>query len=548
MISPSGTIRNKIEKQKPLQILLVIAITLLATALRFYKLGEWSFWIEEHHSLRHTANLTSLASIIQSTRPLYYLMSKPFLNYWGINEWTARFLPALLGITTVPILYLWVKRLFGFYAAVLSSLLIAVAPWHIFWSQNNRFYSLLLLLFMVALFNFYWGLEKDRSRYIIFSFVTLGLAAISHAIAALLIPLFILYIILLKILPFEKPPGLRFKNIWPFVVLPVVGYLIFEVILVFFLKKDPFIYQLYLLFFNDATASYIGYEEPYIMITAVVYRIGTPLAFFSIPGTLYLLKKRERKGLILALGAYLPLITFAILTLVASTAARYVFMALPCWIILGSVGLIEFFRHLRSDKRTLLWLLGIPLILVRDPAVKDIIYYFRHETAFAILLALGILLTIICGIGIYKYQKLRNAVATLSIFAAFSTILLHAFVSDGLYYAYQGGHRDNWQAAANLIQQQKAPSDIVISAVPPIVTYYLGENTQEMAEFDWSSITERNQVIWFVEDFGLEQSRIANTPFEQWVNSQNCHTAGDWSQYVSGQLWKMKVIRCILAE
>ncbi|MCP4422284.1 MAG: glycosyltransferase family 39 protein, partial [Chloroflexi bacterium] len=295
-----------------------LLLVLVTAVLRFYNLSVWSFWIEEHHSLRHTAALDSIEKVIQNTRPLYYLISKPALTYWGVSEWSARIVPAFLGIISVPLLYALTKKLFGFFPAFLSALLLALSPWHIYWSQNARFYALLLPLYTVSVFAFYWGVETDRFRYIILSFIALALAVISHSIAVLLIPIFLIYSLLLKFGPFAKPPGLRPRNIIPFIALPLVGYLVFEALLIFYLDNTPFIVEIYQLFFDEATASYVGYGNPYVMVTAVIYRIGVPLAYLSLPGVFYLLRDKSRIGLCLALGAYFPLATFTILTLFAA--------------------------------------------------------------------------------------------------------------------------------------------------------------------------------------------------------------------------------------
>ena len=41
------------------QYLLLAAITLLAGALRFHKLGEWSFWRDELITISHAQNIAS---------------------------------------------------------------------------------------------------------------------------------------------------------------------------------------------------------------------------------------------------------------------------------------------------------------------------------------------------------------------------------------------------------------------------------------------------------------------------------------------------------
>jgi len=522
--------------------LLLAVITLLAAGLRFYRLGEWSFWIEEHHSLRHTAELNSLASIIQSGRPLYYLISKQALNYWGVSEWSARIVPAFLGIISVPLVYVLTKKLFGFIPAFLATLLLVISPWHIYWSQNARFYTLLLLLYTLSIFAFYWGVETDRFRYIVLSFIALALAVISHAIAALLVPIFLVYVLLLKMGPFEKPPGLRLRNIMPFVVLPLVGYLLYEAVLVLYMGSRPFIYEIYRLFFNEATASFVGYGNPYVMVTAVVYRIGVPLAYLSLFGTYYLLRDKSRIGLCLVLGAYFPLAIFSVLTIFATTTSRYAFMSLPFWVILTAVGLTELYKRIQTDKRGLLWLLGLPIALYRDPAIEDIVYYLSHKSAFVLFFVFVVLLGLL-GFGWYdRRRRMAKQTAVLLWLPVMLFILLaHPILVDELYFVYQGGYRDNWKAAAALIQEEKGATDMVVSAIPPMVNYYLDEDTLSIEKINLNTILQNGNPVWLIEESGLEQSVDHN--FAKWIKA-NCLLAGNWDHYVSGRIWKMRVYRC----
>ena len=49
---------------------LLLLITLLAAALRFYKLGEWSFWIDEIYTINHaTAHFSTPELILDNIPP-----------------------------------------------------------------------------------------------------------------------------------------------------------------------------------------------------------------------------------------------------------------------------------------------------------------------------------------------------------------------------------------------------------------------------------------------------------------------------------------------
>ena len=123
-------------------------ITLLAAVLRVYKLGIWSFWIDEIYTVNHaTAHFSTLKLIIdhlppnRNWVPISVILTAQAFNIWGISELSARIAAALTGIATIPILYFPIKKIFNTRVALITILLLAVSPWHIEWSQNARGYT-----------------------------------------------------------------------------------------------------------------------------------------------------------------------------------------------------------------------------------------------------------------------------------------------------------------------------------------------------------------------------------------------------------------------
>ena len=179
-----------------LEYSLLGAVLLLATALRFYKLGAWGFWIDEIYTLR---DIELLFQTSRLPRPFFLMASVP-VSLWGASEWSARFMAALLGIVTIPILYFITRRLTGSVVALLSVFLLAVSPWHLYWSQNARFYTLLLLVYTVGLFLFYVALERDNGRFAAIGAVLLTIAVIERMSSFIFVPVVLLYIGLLRLL------------------------------------------------------------------------------------------------------------------------------------------------------------------------------------------------------------------------------------------------------------------------------------------------------------------------------------------------------------
>ena len=126
--------------RQPLTVYLcLLCITGGGALLRMYKLGEWSFWGDEMFTVggwEDGFNYSPLRKSLSSALVQMVIAMK------GSNEWNARIVPAIFGILTIPLLYFIVKRLFDTPVAILSALLLALSPWHLYWSQNARFYTL----------------------------------------------------------------------------------------------------------------------------------------------------------------------------------------------------------------------------------------------------------------------------------------------------------------------------------------------------------------------------------------------------------------------
>lgn len=59
----------------------------------------------------------------------------------GVSERAARLGPAWVGVASVPILAVLTRVAFGPAVAASAALLLAILPFHLYWSQMARFYS-----------------------------------------------------------------------------------------------------------------------------------------------------------------------------------------------------------------------------------------------------------------------------------------------------------------------------------------------------------------------------------------------------------------------
>ena len=159
-------------------ILVVAGLLLIGGALRFYRLSGRSFWLDEilvwdfSGGASIDAVVRRLAAV-PSLMPLHFVISW-IIRHWGDSETWLRLFPAVAGTLTVPAMFFLARDLFGRRTAVLAALLVAVAPFLIWYSQENAAYALLTLLTVVQMHLAYLAVTRSRlAHWLGFSIVTL---------------------------------------------------------------------------------------------------------------------------------------------------------------------------------------------------------------------------------------------------------------------------------------------------------------------------------------------------------------------------------------
>lgn len=183
---------------------LILAILTLAGFLRLYGLGSESVWLDEAVSV-HIAK-TSLLSIIQSGinndvhPPLYYLLLHFWMLLFGQSEAAIRSLSACFGIISVYLLYKVGRELFDHKVGLVASFLLAISAFAIYYSQEARQYSLLLLLTLLSFFFFIkiLGADKPRKTYIFFYSLANILLCYTHIFGLFAIGSQVLYFLLFR--------------------------------------------------------------------------------------------------------------------------------------------------------------------------------------------------------------------------------------------------------------------------------------------------------------------------------------------------------------
>lgn len=142
---------------------LLILIIAVGFSVRLYHLDYQSIWFDESVSINAAKyNLNSLFVFEDPTPPLYYILLHFWTELTGDSVFAVRFLPVIFGVLSIYMIYLVGKNIHNAKTGLIASLLLALSPIHIYYSQEARCYSLFFFLALCSMY-FYLKFIKEKS-------------------------------------------------------------------------------------------------------------------------------------------------------------------------------------------------------------------------------------------------------------------------------------------------------------------------------------------------------------------------------------------------
>lgn len=198
-------LRNKI-------IVLLLLILFMAAFLRIYKLDtvppslNWDE-VDAAYNAYTVANWGRdewgkflplvFTSFRDDKHPVHIYLTVPIVKLFGLSDFTARLPGAIIGVLSVLIIFFLGRILFkSDLVGLLSSLFLAVSPYHLHFSRGLWEVNFALFFFMLGLLLFYMALQK-RAWLINISFFSFGLSILSYHSSKVVIPTVVLLLILL---------------------------------------------------------------------------------------------------------------------------------------------------------------------------------------------------------------------------------------------------------------------------------------------------------------------------------------------------------------
>lgn len=297
----------------------LLAVLAVAAALRAPGLGEWSLWEDEETSVHFSQRPEKP---FPASFPIFFRLLGAAYDATGVGVLSGRALCAGLGLLSIGLAWYGYARTWSRPVGALAALLLAFSVGHVFWSQSVRYYILLFVFQALSLYWFFAGFERGRAWQLVLSNVALALGLWTHFSGALLMPVFVAYL-LLALVRRESGGGYNAK-----------GYIAFG--LPFLIVSAVFAWQ-FLQFKANLGDLVTGRTSLVRLVAQVVIYFGpgtvalAALAPLVVPGWW-----RDRRFLFLLVTAVLPVLELAVIAILNLTIVTwyYAFFAL-----LGFVGL-----------------------------------------------------------------------------------------------------------------------------------------------------------------------------------------------------------------
>lgn len=147
------------------EALLVLALFALALGLRLYDLTGESLWYDETYSVWTAMMDIGSPRVLWEMKvefPAYYWLLHVWVRLFGASDLSVRLMGAILGALTVLPVYALGRRLFDRPTGAIAALLLAVNPYHIWYSQEVRMHAAATLCVASSLVAFWRLLRGGR--------------------------------------------------------------------------------------------------------------------------------------------------------------------------------------------------------------------------------------------------------------------------------------------------------------------------------------------------------------------------------------------------
>jgi mannosyltransferase len=143
-------------------------IIVAGSVLRLTGLGRQSLWFDEVdvvvRAQRPLDAILDTFTAAGENGPVYNLFLWAWVRIAGISEIAVRFPSAVAGALAIPLIYLLGRRLAGRTAGLVSAGLLAINPYHVWYSQEAKMYAMIVVLAILSSLLLVEALNRNTIR------------------------------------------------------------------------------------------------------------------------------------------------------------------------------------------------------------------------------------------------------------------------------------------------------------------------------------------------------------------------------------------------
>ena len=164
---------------------LLTALLLVGIGMRVFRLTHWGLAHDELFTLRDSLQGGELP--LRPKALLFILNHYLVAPFFELDEFGLRVLPLVFGVAGIVVVFFVTSRLFGSLSGFFAAVLVTFAPWHLYWSQNARYQSLLFLLSAGVPVAVYLAVKEEKLKWFVAAALLSVLAILAHPSAAFVV-------------------------------------------------------------------------------------------------------------------------------------------------------------------------------------------------------------------------------------------------------------------------------------------------------------------------------------------------------------------------
>ncbi len=163
--------------------LLLILILIISFFVRIYGLQSENIWSDEavtifnsHKSVLHNIKW----SLGYGYYPSYHVILSLWEKIFGLKEFNVRFLSLIFGILSVYMIFKIGTFMFNKKVGFYSSIILALSPYNVYYSQEARVYALFVFLSLCSIYFYLKLIQSNKNKHMVYYVLFTFLMLITH--------------------------------------------------------------------------------------------------------------------------------------------------------------------------------------------------------------------------------------------------------------------------------------------------------------------------------------------------------------------------------